>query len=257
VGGDGAGFRTFFDALDGEPYVASEGPSAIGKEAAGLLCLVPGNPKDRRGGFFSLRTAAFHDLEGLERALASLGPGLEVAGAKLQVFPFLGLLRLWLTPSFQRLVADLDRPAREIGEFVANPVVSAPDAVAALAARQDLSEDEASLWLQLRWLPEPTQERVMRYGHWSRERYDAAASSLLARKRIVEAAPRGTSQTHFVPGPLVYFDRYPGPVEACKLAHLGLVEGKVPPLNVPLLLGPAPEHYRSVAQEAAAAAPVP
>jgi hypothetical protein len=232
-GGDTSIFRAFYGALGGEAYVAADGgPSARGKEADALVCVIADGPGDASGGFFSVRTRSLATLADLDRVLARLR-----ATEPLTHFPFQETLRLWLSPRFQALVADLDRPAAEIGQFVANPMVSGPEAVAAVSKAHDLSQDAASLWLQLQILPEPTQERVVRYNHWNRDRYATAAGSLLARKLIVEAAPRGTSRTHFLPGPLAYFDRYPGPVETCKLAQLGLVEGEVPPLTVPLPIG--------------------
>jgi hypothetical protein len=182
--------------------------------------------------------------EALGRALAPLGSDGEpvVPGGDVRVF-YLPQFRLWLSPGFQALVTHLDTAPRNIAEYVVNPAVSAPAAVEAARAKHDLDEDAAALHLQIRWLPEPTRARVTRCNHWTAERYDRAAAALVAKGLVVEAGPQGTSQQHFLPGPLVHFERYPGPVEAPKLAHLALTEGKVPPLDVPLLVSPVEELY--------------
>jgi hypothetical protein len=62
----------------------------------------------------------------------------------------------------------------------------------------------------------------------------------------VAASHKGTARAHWLPGDVAFFDRYPAPVERAKLAAYGLVEGAVPPLDVPLPVAPLATLFSSI-----------
>lgn len=248
---DRAAFDAFVASLDGAPYAAGDGgASAAGVERDGVVIVWPTPDDTRDGCFVSLRTASLTTPEARARALGLLGchNGATVAlpGVAGETFPYLARFVAWRADGMRALVASLRAPTTPDGSFAADPRASAPDAVARARELHGLDEDGATLWLQLRALAEPTLARVRRYNRWTRARYDAAAATLVAKGLAVAASHKGTARAHWLPGDVAFFDRYPAPVERAKLAAYGLVEGAVPPLDVPLPVAPLATLFSSI-----------
>ncbi len=239
-------FERFIASLDAPAYESADGgASAAGVERRGVVIVWPGPVERRTGAFVSLRPAALTD-EGL-RALGLSRDGarwrVSVPGARFEALPYLGLFMLWRSEGFRALVAELRAPSLAPGSYIADPRVSAPEAVRAVKERYQIGDDEAALLLQIRWLAEPTPARVRRYNGWTRARYDDAAAVLHAKGLIEPVAYKGSPRAHGLPGPLAFFERYPAPIERSKLDAYGLTEGAAPPLDVPLPVCPVAELY--------------
>ncbi|MFO0647549.1 MAG: hypothetical protein U0326_15010 [Polyangiales bacterium] len=247
-------FEGFIASLGATAYDAGDGgASAAGVERNGVVIVWPGPVEQRTGAFVSLRPAALTDeglgALGLSRDGARWRVG--VPGARFDALPYLGHFMLWRSAGFRALVTELRAPSLAAGRYVADPRVSAPEAVRAVKERHAIGDDDATLLLQLRWLAEPTPARVRRYNDWTRARYDDAAAVLVAKGLVEPVAYKGSARAHGLPGPLAFFERYPAPIERSKLEAYGLTEGAVPPLDVPLPVCPVAELFaREVSRRA-------
>ncbi len=223
----GEGERPFDD---GEPYAAADGgDSAEGLRRDGLLLTWPSKGE----GWMLYAVPA--ELEG--------APAIPTNA--VDVWPYAHLLTLVTSAAFTRLMDALGAAAPE-GAMVADPRVSAPDAVARTMAAESLERDAAALLLQLRALGEPTRARLRGYG-WPDDALEKASDELVARGLVERTKRRGSTRTLYLSERLVSFDRYPAPVEASKLAYLQLTEDERPPLDVPLPCEPLGELYERIA----------
>lgn len=252
-------FQQLRQRFDGVPYVATDGlVSASGLDRGDLVITWPEDLKNSL--FFAFRPALLDDPQALARLAEDLGfgdafkprrsgciCGLNFGSHRVVDFTDLGSFVTWARPAFQRLVELLSSSG---SGFDANPCVTAPDAVAAIQERYQLELDAAVLLLQLRALPEPTDDRVCRWNDWSRNRYDAAASQLLAKSLAVEARYDRTKRVLFAPGPVAQLAAPAAPMEASKLALYGLEvddKGQVrAPFGVVLPLTPLGELFGAV-----------
>jgi hypothetical protein len=217
--------------FQGPAYTATDGlASASGCDRGDLVVTWPEDT--RNSFFFAFRPAALADPQALARLAEDLGfgdafrprrsgctCGLNFGSHTVIDFTDLASFVTWARPGFQRLVATLGASG---DGFDANPNISAPSAVKAMMAEHDLTQDEATLLLQLRALPEPTVERVRRWNDWDRKRHDAAAKGLVAKELAVEARHDRTKRTLFAPGPVVQLAAPAVPMEASKLELYGL-----------------------------------
>ena len=245
-------FEGFPRAFGGRPYARSDGgPSAAGVERDGVVIVWP-TPEDKRTGFFmSLRTSALGDGRVREASLARIGveggARVTLAGARVEVLPYLPRYLAWCAEGTRALVRGLTATQLAAGAFEADPRASAPEAVVKTRAAHGIDEDAATLLLQLRALAEPTVARVRRYNDWTRARYDDAAAALVAKELAVAATHKGIARLHWLPGALAFFDRYPAPVERVKLDAYALTEGAVPLFDVPLPIAPLGPRYVALA----------
>lgn len=82
----------------------------------------------------------------------------------------------------------------------ADPLVSAPEAVAAAARAHGLTEDAARYWLQLLALPGPKHPIVQRTNGWTPARRKKAAAHLLEAGLIVQSRRARAGRDLFLPG---------------------------------------------------------
>ncbi|WBO62150.1 hypothetical protein [Streptomyces camelliae] len=158
-----------------------------------------------------LRPAALADPEGVARAL--------------EVCDRTGVS--WLRPDVEQFRTVLDGLARmadratatpvPVGGYEANPLLSAPDAVAATARRLGVGTDAAALHLQLRALARPTDRNVRRWNGWTAARHKAAQAELLAVGAVETARRARAGRTVFIR------DAW----ETLKAPHLPLERGKL------------------------------
>ena len=81
-----------------------------------------------------------------------------------------------------------------------DPRVSAPEVVAAVQARHDLSEDAATYFLQLLTLTVPKDQWVRGWNKWSPQRLRQAAAELVEADLVVEDKRAGAGRKVFLPG---------------------------------------------------------
>lgn len=82
----------------------------------------------------------------------------------------------------------------------ADPLVSAPETVAAAAAAHDLPEDAARYWLQLLALPGPKHTVVQRTNGWTAARRKKAAAPLIEAGLVVQGRRAKAGRDLFLPG---------------------------------------------------------
>jgi hypothetical protein len=216
---------------DGAPYEAADGgASAAGRRRGGLVWTWPLHGP----GWMLYATPAELD-----------GPLVVPQVETLEVWPYAACLALATSAPFGRLMARLG-DTEPAGAMLADPTVSAPEAVERVMRARGLARDPAALWLQLLALGEPTDARLRGSG-WERAALEAAASVLITRGLVTEVQRQGSTRRLFVAEPLVQLDRYPAPIEHSKLEHLRLEEGRRPPLDVPLPCEPLPELFARLA----------
>lgn len=84
---------------------------------------------------------------------------------------------------------------------LSDPRVSAPETVASITKARGLSEDAATLYLQILALPQPTQKNVCGWNDWAAPRYKAAANELAAAPGLVVFGKRERAGRElFLPG---------------------------------------------------------
>ena len=81
-----------------------------------------------------------------------------------------------------------------------DPRVSAPEVVAAVQARHDLSEDAATYFLQLLTLTVPKDQWVRGWNKWPSQRLRQAAAELVEADLVVEDKRAGAGRKVFLPG---------------------------------------------------------
>jgi hypothetical protein len=227
----------------GTPYRADDGgPSAAGVEEGGVVRVWPNEPKHRNGLFVSLRTAKNPEVR-LQNGEIEL-PGC----AEVKALPYLELHRTWCSPGFQTMLDHL-AVTEPRAAWIANPKVSASDQVRALMRSAKLSEEAATLVMQVYALGEPTPSRVSRYNGWNSATYARTSEEAVASGLVVHAAHRATTRTLFTKSELVFLERFPAPIEKDKLAAYRLREGERPVLDVPLPCVPMEELFRDLAPD--------
>jgi len=105
-----------------------------------------------------------------------------------------------------------------VGGFEANPLVSVPKLVAAVAKTKQLPLGAAALYLQILALPEPTERDVRAWNGWTAAEYDAAAARLVKAKLVVSGTRERFGRSIFLKGPYTKGDRWNLPIEEAKLA---------------------------------------
>ncbi|MFE1289734.1 hypothetical protein [Streptomyces sp. NPDC058751] len=107
------------------------------------------------------------------------------------------------------------------GRYESDPRACAPDLVADVAATLGLSEDAATLYLQLLLLPVPSDRNVRRWNAWGPARHKAAAAELVARALVVEDRRARAGRTLFLPGPWAHAKKPLPPMETWKAPLIG------------------------------------
>ncbi len=250
-------FHDVVDRFRGAPYRAVDGgASAPGFDRGDLVVTWPAEAEN--GVFFAFRPARIRDARGLEQLAAALGIadafrrnrggcacGLNFGRHDVVDITDLTPWLAWITPGFQALVAELESPAVASGRYVSDPRASRPDLVALAREQRALSEDEATLWLQIRTLADPTPERILRINEWNRERLERTGEALIDRGLVVAGKHPRTSRTWFAPGGVIVPLRPAAAIEVSKVALYGLdSDGEArPPFGMVLPLRPLAELF--------------
>ncbi|MFD7551874.1 hypothetical protein [Streptomyces sp. NPDC059816] len=143
-----------------------------------------------------------------------------------------------------RILAD-DLPP---GRYESDPRACVPELVAEVAATLDLSEDAATLHLQLLLLPVPSDRKVRRWNAWTPTRHAKAAAELLAHDLVVEDRRPRAGRRLFLPGPWAHGKKPLPPMEAWKAPLIGarLSEDGSEVREFELLPGTLPELFAEV-----------
>ncbi|MDF2692494.1 MAG: hypothetical protein K0S65_877, partial [Labilithrix sp.] len=129
---------------------------------------------------------------------------LVVPAWKSETFPFgsvYGVYRVLTSAPFVRLVQRALTTPLAAGAWEADPRVSAPDVVRAVMDRHVLSEDAATLYLQLLALADCADEDLTASNAWPRARLEQAGTELVARELVVAERKRRSGRNFALPGP--------------------------------------------------------
>lgn len=107
------------------------------------------------------------------------------------------------------------------GSIEQNPTVSVPDLVPVVAKEVDISEDAATLYLQLLALPDPTNKNVRAWNGWTAGRLKKAGEELAGTDRVVTAKRSRAGRELFLPGGWEPLKLPNLPIETWKLALYG------------------------------------
>ena len=107
-----------------------------------------------------------------------------------------------------------------------DPTVSVPGLVAEVAARFDLTEDAAALYLQLLALPDPTDANVARWTGWKPARLRQARAALAGTDLVLTAKRARAGRTLFLPGGWLALSAPHVPLESWKAPMFEYVDGQ-------------------------------
>ncbi|RPK72640.1 hypothetical protein EES45_32135 [Streptomyces sp. ADI97-07] len=128
----------------------------------------------------------------------------------------------WLTDgTCDRVIARITAGDLPPGRYESDPRACAPDLVAEVVATLGVSEDAATLYLQILLLPVPSDRNVRRWNAWTPARHKAAAGELSARGLAVEDRRARAGRTLFLPGPWAHAKKPLPPVESWKAPLIG------------------------------------
>ncbi|GAA4915067.1 hypothetical protein LX16_4242 [Stackebrandtia albiflava] len=123
------------------------------------------------------------------------------AGTALRAIDYTGVVRLvdWFrSPDAADIAARIGKiPA---GRYEADPRASVPHLVAEARDDLGLSEEAATLYLQLLALPEPTDRNVRTWNGWTPARHKKAIAELLEKELVVAAKRSRAGRGVFLPG---------------------------------------------------------
>ena len=155
-------------------------------------------------------------------------------------------LLLARSPGLARLVEELraEAPSGAGSGWLQDPLISGPDLVAEVARERGLEENAARLYLQLLALPDPTDKNVRLWNGWTPRVLKNATAALLRAGLVVEGKRARAGRTVFLPSAWLPV-KAPGlPVEAWKVAMLGLGPDGSSPLNLTVPVTSVRELYR-------------
>ncbi|MCM0673187.1 hypothetical protein NCC78_00350 [Micromonospora phytophila] len=153
-------------------------------------------------------------------------------------------VRLMLDPAFERMIRTLETSGLPAGAYSQNALLSAPDTVERIAARFGLNRPEASLYLQVLALPDPTEQNLLRWNGWDDRQLADLGSTLLAKRLLVESETPGRRLA--VPGPWLS-PRFVPPFEAWKSALYGVGPGEEPLYRWVLVTRPLTDLFHDAA----------
>ncbi|MCK6488304.1 MAG: hypothetical protein L6R48_08250 [Planctomycetes bacterium] len=110
------------------------------------------------------------------------------------------LVVAWRSAPWRALLARLGGAGLPPGGRDADPRLSAPATVAAVARRFKLDEDAAAAYLMVLALAEPTDALLRGALGWDEARLEAALAACTARKLLLAARRRGAGRSRFLPG---------------------------------------------------------
>ncbi|NLG54550.1 MAG: hypothetical protein GX542_02700 [Rhodococcus sp.] len=134
-------------------------------------------------------------------------------------------------------LADMLSTAPIAAGELRDPLVSAPEVVAEIAAAQGLSEDAARYYLQLLALPDPTDLQVKRWNSWTPARLKKAIAELESAELVVTGKRTRAGRSVFLPGGWIAYTKGSLPLERWKAPLYGLdpaPERPEPPLTMVL-----------------------
>jgi hypothetical protein len=104
------------------------------------------------------------------------------------------------SPAFRAAVARGLDPAVPAGTWDQDPRRSAPETVRAAMDAHGLTEDSATLYLQVLALPDPTKKRVLEWNGWKAPAYAKAEAPLIERGLLTAGKRPRAGREHFLPG---------------------------------------------------------
>ena len=226
-------FEDIFSRFEGKPYVIDDGETAEGLDDGELVISWPNDCKNSF--FLSFRPNQVQDPARLAklaqdlsiyRAFEETGGGctcgLNFGNRQAVDITELPAWLIWQSEGFQQIVDRLDAIDLPKGVYEADPRVSAPDIFRKVRKSLSLSENAATLYLQILTLAEPTEKRLKHINNWNKKHYTLARKELLTRKLLVEKTYNGTKRTLFVPEEVVFPHGSVATIEASKQNFYGI-----------------------------------
>lgn len=222
-------FAALIARFDGEPYVAADGGDAAdGLDRGDLVVTWPRGVKNAI--FIAVRPQRVADPAAFERMARDLGIydafhrtgggctcGLNFGATAVVDITELPAWLVWQAEGFREVIAALGQSG-PAGRYQSDPRVSCPALVSEARERHALSEDAATLLLQLLTLAEPTRPNVQRINGWTKKVFDAARAELLDGELAVERQYQGSPRSTFIGNDIAFCTSPAHPMEASKLA---------------------------------------
>lgn len=131
---------------------------------------------------------------------------------------FADFTRIMRSDEMTRIADHNRKPTLTVGAWEQDPRVSSPETVNVAAKKCKLSEDAATLYLQLLALPDCTAVNIKSWNDWTTARFKKASEELVAGEYVVSAKRSRAGRDVFLPGGW----------EALKLPNLPIETWKLP-----------------------------
>ena len=136
--------------------------------------------------------------------------------------------RLVESSGFTALAERIESTPLAAGQYEQNPLLSAPELVADVAATLSVGEEAACAYLQLLTLMEPTTRNLRIWNDWTAARLKKALEPLVEAGLVLEAKRARAGRSHFLPGGWVTRSAPKLPYESWKAPLYGIEEGNGP-----------------------------
>lgn len=142
------------------------------------------------------------------------------------------LLQTLFDGHLDALAAAIANESFAIDGALTNPLISAPETVAAVATSLGVSEDGAVLFLQYLALPDPTNAKVQKWNGWTSARRTKAGKELEDASLVVRAKRARAGRDLFLEGGWVILQGSSLPIEAWKSSIYRLPAGEKPSMRL-------------------------
>ena len=146
----------------------------------------------------------------------------------------LTVVELLQSKALQAIADRIVKTPVPVGQYEANPAHSCPQLLEKAAKTLKLSDEAATLYLQVLALPEPTVNNIKLWNDWKPAAIKKTVAELVKSKLLLEAKRSRAGRTYFLPGGWEPLDSPHLPLETWKLPLYGITRSADGHMHRPL-----------------------